>query len=275
MPFKHEKLSYGFPQDPFDTDMVKELVEDLDCTLNLNRKPVGIKLCFTEEEYSGIKWDEPRVPLAYCVVVEKATRGRKFKVRLEHLNCDGGTTALYLEPSNNNIESGAEYFSYNLYQTQAAARRVRDGVPGLYRTGSKVFGVAVGPLEEFEITPDVVILMVNPYQTMRIQQGSLYHEGGRLETSGASMQALCAEATVQPYLTGKLNTSPLCPSTRFLAKWKDEEMAVGIPYEKFKSMVEGVIATINTTDKEKRKVEIIERFADKNKYLDFDGLEKD
>ncbi len=270
MPFKHEKISYGFPQDPHDKEIVKELVEDLDCALNLSRKPVGVKLCFTKEDYNSVNWDEPKGPMAYCVVIEKATRGRRFKVRLEHLNCDGGTTALHLEPSNNRIESGVEYFSYNLYKTPAAARRVREGVPGLYRTGSKAHGVIIGPLEDFEITPDVVILMANPYQVMRIQHGSLYHEGGRLEISGASMQALCAEVTVQPYLTGKLNTSPLCPSTRFLAKWKDEEMAVGIPFEKFRNMVEGVIATINTTDIARRKEEIVKRFAEKNKHLNLE-----
>lgn len=267
MPFKHERITYGFPQDPYDRSIVKELCEDLDCALNLARKPVGIKLYFTEEDYNNLNWEEPNAPQAYCCVVEKATRGRKFKVRLEHLNCDGGTTALNLENSTNRIESGMEYFSYNLYATPASARRVREGVPGLYRTGASTYGVAVGPLEEFEMIPDVVIFMVNPYQTMRIQQGYLYHEGGRLEFTGASMQAICAEATVEPYMKGRLNTTTLCPSTRFLAKWKDEEMAVGVPFEKFRSVVEGVIATINTTDIQKRKDEIKERFAYKNKNI--------
>ncbi len=268
MPFKYEKLSYGFPQDSFDNDIIRELCEDLDCALDLNRKPVGIKLFFNEEDYNAVEMEEPRCPLAYCVVIEKATRGKKFKVRLEHLNCDGGTTALNLEPSTNRIESGEEYFSYNLYQTPAAARRVREGVPGLYRTGAKTYGVAIAPLEEFEMTPDVVILVVNPYQVMRIQQGYVYHEGGRILNSSASMQAMCGEITVQPYLTGEINSSPLCPSTRFLAKWKDEEMAVGIPYEKFRNVVEGVIATISATDTEKKKKEIVERFKAKNKHID-------
>lgn len=265
MPFKYEKMSYGSPQGPFDNVIVGELCEDLDCALGLNRKPVGIKLFFSEEGYNAIEWEEPKFPMAYCVVVEKATRGRRFKVKLEHLNCDGGTTALNLEPSTNRIESGEEYFSYNLYQTPAAARRVREGVPGLYRTGAKTYGIAIAPLEEFEVIPDIVILVVNPYQCMRIQQGYLYHEGGRIENSGASMQAMCGEITVQPYLTGKINTSTFCPSTRFLAKWKDEEMAVGIPFEKFKNLVEGVIATIDATDTEKRKQQIGERFAGQNK----------
>lgn len=54
------------------------------------------------------------------------------------MNCDGGTTALGLEGSNTRIESGKEYFSYNLYSTVATARRVREGVAGLYRTEVKL-----------------------------------------------------------------------------------------------------------------------------------------
>jgi len=61
-----------------------------------------------------------------------------FKARLKHINCDGGTTALALEPSTPRIESGAEYFSYNLYATQATARRVREGVKGWKAQGLKV-----------------------------------------------------------------------------------------------------------------------------------------
>lgn len=269
MPFKHESITYGFPQDPFDNNMVRELCEDLDCALNLVRKPVGIKLYFNEEDYNSLNWEEPKGSLSYCCIVEKSTRGRKFKARLEHNNCDGGTTALGLEPSTEKIESGMEYFSYNLYQTPAAARRIREGVPGLYRTGARTYGVAVAPLEDFEMTPDVIIFIVNPYQAMRLQQGYVYHEGNRIEITGASMQGICAEATVEPYLKGRLNSTPLCPSTRFLAKWRDEEMAVGIPYEKLKNVVEGVIATINTTDIQRRKEEIKERFAKKNKTINF------
>lgn len=72
---KCKKILYGFPQNSFNTDLVKELIKGINCALDFKRKPVGIKLLFTEEGYEGIGWEEPRVPLAYCVVVEKATRG--------------------------------------------------------------------------------------------------------------------------------------------------------------------------------------------------------
>lgn len=267
MPFKHKSITYGLPQDDFNHKLIKEYCEDLDCILNLQRKPVGIKLFFTEEDYYDLNWDEPKGELAYCCLVEKATRGKIFKAKLEHINCDGGTTALALEPSTPRIESGMEYFSYNLYSTVAVAKRIREGVKGLYRTGVETFGVAVAPLEEFEITPDIVIFIINPYQAMRLQQGYVYHTGERIKSTVASMQGICSEVTVEPYLEGRMNVSTLCPSTRFLAKRKHDEMSIGIPFEKFESTVEGVFATMSTTDSTEDKLEIARRFKEKNKEM--------
>lgn len=268
MPFKHSRVKYGFPKDAYDQELVRELYEDLNSALGFSRIPVGVKLIFDEKAYEDLKWPEPKGAQAYCCMIEKATRGTCMKTTLVHHNCDGGSTALYLEPSNDKIESGSEYFSYNLYKSPSAARRVREGVKGLYRTGAKTYGLAIAPIHEFDQEPDVIVFMVNPYQVMRLQQGYVYGDGKRLEISGASMQALCSEVTVEPYLTGRLNTSPLCPSTRFLAKWKDDEMAVGMPFERFHALVEGVLATVSTTDVAKRKEEIAARF--KSRGLDFD-----
>lgn len=275
MPYKHPKITYGLPGDPLDRELISEYVEDLTMALGLERVPVGVKLVFSEEEYKSFDVEEIRGKMSYCCMVERATRGYGNKSLLVHHNCDGGTTALALEESTEHIESGQEYFSYNLYATPAAARRTREGVPGLYRLGVKTYGVIVQPLVDFTVMPDVIIFIVNPYQAMRLQQGYIYHKGGRLTITGASMQAICAEVTVEPYLSGRLNLSPLCPSTRLLARWKDEEMAVGIPAENFVSLAEGVIATINTTDIVKRKKEIVERFRAKGKELPLDLKEKE
>ena len=274
MPFKHKSISYGLPQDPFDNEKLKEYYEDLQCALNLKRKPVGVKFYFTEEDYNNCEKDEPSGPLSYCCIVEKATRGKSFKARLQHLNCDGGTTALGLEDSTPRIESGMEYFSYNLYSTPAVARRVREGVMGLYRTGASTYGIEVASLKDFIVAPDIIIFIVNPYEAMRIQQGYVYHTGERITATLAAMQGICAEITVEPYLTGKMNISTLCPSTRFLAKWEDDEMAIGIPYEQFESTVKGIIATINTTDLKYRKEEIVTRFGNKNKDAGFIIIDK-
>ncbi len=267
-PYKHPRITYGTPADSMPVDLIEEYVEDLAMAIGLSRQPVGVKLILSPEEYEQADYPEPKTQLAYCSLVERASRGKAMKTKQVHHKCDGGTTALALESSNERIESGLEYFSYNLYASPAVARRIRQGVPGLYRYDARTYGIITAPLAEMEIIPDVVIIIANPYQVMRLTQGNVYHSGERLNISTAAMQAICAEITIQPYLTGKMSLSPLCPSTRMLAGWKDDEMAVGLPFEQFIRTVEGVIATINSTDIKKRKEQIMERFQDRGKILD-------
>lgn len=272
MPYKHPNITYGLPTDPMDNKLISEYIEDLIAALGLIREPIGVKLIFDEEQYKNINTKEIPGKMSYCCMVEKASRGMSFKSKVENHNCDGGTTALGLEPSTESIESGATYFSYNLYKTPAAARRTREALPGLYRTGTRTHGIYTSPLNKITVVPDVVILVVNPYQAMRVQQGYVYEIGGRMEFHGAAMQAVCADATVEPYLTGKMNITTFCPSTRLLARWRDDEMAIGMPFEHFTRMVEGVMATINSTDIVKRKEEIIQRFKEKGKELKLDMI---
>ena len=104
------------------------------------------------------------------------------------------------------------------------------------------YGVAIVPLSQCVCTPDVIISMCNAYQAMRYVQGYEYNTGKKPEIDMGAMQGMCSEVTVSPYLTGELNVSVLCPSTRMLCKWSENDMAVGIPYVVFEPVVTGVAA---------------------------------
>jgi uncharacterized protein (DUF169 family) len=267
MPFKSDKISYGLPRDPYDPERAAALVADLTTAIGLRRQPVGVRLLFTAKEYDDAAGTEPKVALSYCAMVEQASRGKTVKSRLRHHRCDGGTTALGLEPSTERIESGQEYFSYDLFSSPAAARRLRSGIRSLHREGAATYGIVLAPLAEMKLQPDVVLLIADAYQTMRLTQGWVYANGSKPAIDYGAMQALCSEVTVVPYLTGEMNISALCPSTRILARWKDDEMAVGVPFERFALTVEGVIATINTTDLKQRKEQIVARFGERGAEL--------
>ncbi|HBB27854.1 MAG TPA: hypothetical protein DC000_01135 [Clostridiales bacterium] len=243
MPFKSSKITYGIPSDGFNRELINEYIEDVKKELNLKREIVGIKLFFSKEEYDKCKIEPIKGKTAYCVMVERATRGHSCKSVLENHNCDGGTTALGLERSTERIESGEEYFSYNLYATNAVARRMRQNVMSLHREEASTYGVLIQPLKDFEVIPDVIILIGTPYHSMSILQGYVYNNGLKPTLNCKAMQALCSECTTVPYMTGEMNISTLCPSTRMLAKWKEEELAIGIPYERFEETIRGIMAT--------------------------------
>ena len=212
--------------------------------IGIDREPVAITLLFTKEDYDNYPVEEIDHATAYCVMVKHAAVNKKsIKCRLEHHKCDGATTAFALEPSTERIESGQEYFSYNLYSSVAVARRMRSAIKSLHRMPVSTYGLAIMPLCECTRTPDVIICMTNTLQTMRIIQGYEYFTGKKPAVDMGAMQGMCSELTVSPYLTGELNVSVLCPSTRMLCKWTENDMAVGIPFELFETITEGVVCT--------------------------------
>jgi uncharacterized protein (DUF169 family) len=243
MPYRNDKIDYGLQNDGYDAKKTADWSLVLKDTIGIKRSLVGVKLFFSEEDYGACNLPEPVAKLSYCLMVKAAANGRGYKSRLEHHNCDGGTTALALEKSTPEIESGAAYYSYHLYASKASARRHRLSIKSLHNYLPLTYGVMTAPLQEAAIEPDLIIGIVNPYQAMRIVQGYEYYTGVKPNLDVGAMQGMCSEVTVSPYLSGELNLSVLCPSARMLCKWEDEDMAVGIPFEQFEKIVAGVTYT--------------------------------
>lgn len=243
MPYKHGNITYGLPQDAYPQAEINQYANDLTEMVGLNWELVGITFMFDKEGYDLCPVEEIKAQTPYCVMVKQAAKGRECKCRLEHHKCDGATTALGLERSTGKIESGQEYFSYNLYASNAIARRMRSNIKSLHDTEELTYGILIQLLKQCTNRPDVIIGIINPYQAMRLVQGYEYHTGVKPNIDMGAMQAMCSEVTTSPYLTGEMNVSVMCPSTRMLCGWSENDMAVGIPFELFEKIVEGVIAT--------------------------------
>lgn len=209
--------------------------------LNLERKPVGIEFFYTKEEFEKSSLQSTTYKMAYCCYVEKASRiGLSVKTTLNNHYCDGATTALGLEDPHISIKSGSTYYSYGLYKTKGIARKVWSEVPAFPSNNIKLYGVGIAPLDKIKEMPDIIITIGNAKSMMRLIQGSLFEDGQRLNLNVSAMQGMCSEITVIPYLSGKMNISLLCPSTRTLAKWKDTDLAAGISYGEIDRLIEGI-----------------------------------
>lgn len=245
MPYKTDKISYGAAHLEYPKANVVNALDSLRETIHLDKEPVAITLLFTKEEFDAYPAEQMKAKAPYCVMVKAAAvNGKGVKTTLENHGCDGATTALALEPSTDEIESGRTYFSYNLYSSVATARRLRKSVKILDIKESVTYGVAIVPLSQCEKTPDVIISVCNPYQAMRMIQGYEYFTGVKPQIDMGAMGAMCSEATVAPYVSGEMNVSVMCPSTRMLCKWEESDLLVGIPYELFEMISEGVASTI-------------------------------
>lgn len=74
----------------------------------------------------------------------------------------------------------------------------------------------------------------------------------------AGNSGICSECTATPYDTNDMNLSLLCSNTRFSAKWRDDEIGIGMPFGMFEKVYDGVMKTIEPCEPKERKMKIIQ-----------------
>lgn len=234
----------------------KEQIKKLYSCMELNKRIVGIKFLFSEEEFNSFHVKPAEHKLSYCMMVRIASSGKSVKVRAEHFKCNSSARALGIKKSNSYINSGREYYSYGLYDSLGTAKGVQKNVTYI---NHELYGVLLQPIENFECEPDVVIMISEPYNVMRIMQGYSYTYGMAKNIGFAGNQGVCSELTARPYENNDINVSMLCSNTRFSCNWEDSEMGVGMPYKMFLNVLEGIIKTVNSVEADYKKEKIIKR----------------
>ncbi|WP_432664992.1 DUF169 domain-containing protein [Wukongibacter baidiensis] len=244
---------------------LKNKLDQLNCCLDLKREIVGVKFIFTKEDFDAFDVKQVNNKMSYCNTVKLATRGKSFKANVDNFFCKASARALGLMDVNNDITSGRLYHSFRMYNSLGTAKGVQKHVTFI---DHEIYGVVVMPLEKFDTEPDVVVMIVNPYQAMRVVQGYSYSYGVAKNVKFTGNQGLCSECTATPYETNDLNVSLLCANTRLAAKWSDEEMGLGVPFHMFNTIADGIMKTLDPSDPNSKKREIIERA--KNRDIDID-----
>lgn len=236
-------------------------INQLNCSLDLKRCIVGVKFIFSKEDFDKLEVNQVNYRMSYCNTVKLASKGKSFKANLDNFYCKASARALGLMDVDNQIISGREYFSYRMYNSLGTAKGVQSHVTYV---DHKIYGVMAMPLEKFDTIPDIVIMIVNPYQAMRIVQGYSYSFGVAKNIKFTGNQGLCSECTATPYETNDLNISLLCSNTRFAAKWNGEELGIGFPYHMFESISGGILKTIDPSEPNWRKREIMKNAEEKD-----------
>lgn len=245
-------------------------LKKLKAALDIERQVVGIKFLFDQKAYEAAEAKSARHKIPYCVMVKLATHGYSLKATLETSGCGGGTRALGLEDTKPEFDSGCEYNSFGLYNDLAIAKNV---VNHITFCKHKIYGVMTKPLEFYEEVPDVVIVITNSYNAMRIIQGYTYKFGTQTNFKIAGNQAVCSECTAYPFETNAINISMFCSGTRYLAGWKENEIAIGLTHSKFLQTCDGVFLSINGSEQNKNKETILAKIRENN--LEDPGIKKD
>ncbi len=218
-----------------------ELSSKLKALLGLKGSPVAVKLLSERSEIpAGVT--EIKEKVRHCEMVQKARGGDVFYATKEQHACAGGAGALGIVETPEKIKSGEFYFGLGRFKTLESAKKTMDAVP---RTGKHFVGSLYAPLEKADFKPDVVVVIGNPKQLLKIAQSNIYEKGGRNNVSFSGIQSVCADAVAQPYNTNEMNASFGCDGSRKFAKIADDELVVGIPMAK----LEGLVAALEKITK--------------------------
>jgi len=211
----------------------EELSSKLKSILVLKGSPVAVKLVRTKEEIPA-GMPELAEKARHCEMVQKAKNGEAFFAPKEKHACAGGASALGIMEMPGNIENGDFYFSLGRFSTRNAAKRTVDDVP---RLDEHCFATLYAPLEKATFQPDVVVIIGNPKQLLRIAQSNIYNTGGRNYIDFSGIQSICSDAVAEPILTGEICATFGCNGSRKNAKIEDDELIAGIPVEKLEVTV--------------------------------------
>lgn len=204
-----------------------EIAGKLHALLGVTRHPVGIRLLRADESIPhGLP--EPPTPLRHCQAIHRAGEGEVLLIPTEKQACFAARAALGMAPLPEKVASGEVPFLHGLACSQEVAARIMAEIPKL--PPGSIRAEVVGALDRMPMEPDVVVLVVTPFQAMWIANAFLYDRGGpRITANFAGMQASCGDATVIPHKTGQVNFSVGCYGCRSAGGLSPDEMYVGLP----------------------------------------------
>ena len=206
-----------------------EIAETLKKTLDLKGSPVAVKLAKSPEAIpEGIKPIDDVV--RHCQMVSRARLdGEIFYATADKHVCMGGAWALGLKELTKSRRTGEFDFKLGKFESWAACMRTIQQVPHVPEL--ETYATVYAPLEKTPFDPHVVIIVAKPLAMLKLAQATLYQLGGRIESSMSGIQSVCADATAQPYLTGRINYSLGCDGSRRFSGIEDSEQVMGIPAE--------------------------------------------
>ncbi len=241
--------------------MLEKLIKDIKNILDLQYVPVGVKFIPFKEDYEKLGCAELSKKRTVCGMVKHAYDGNVFKVYDQSFACDYGRCALGIgEPFHSSIMAGQSFDYCGLYENYMVAHKF---VKTLKYCQHRMYGVQFGPLYDVE-NPDVVIMVVNARQAMRIMQGYTYKYGPALNLGTGGNQAMCSDMISKVVENNDLNISLMCRGARTYTQCEDGEMGVAKPFFMFENVAAGIIKTITPVEHDPIKKVILNRLDPEN-----------
>lgn len=254
---------------------LKDSVREIETYLELDRKPVGVKIFTNKEDFDAYELPQYNRKITYCNSVQLASKeGIRYKTTLINQACPNGSAGMGFVEAPPKMMSGEARVGLGIYDNIEVSKSVSDGHKFFK---AETYGILVQLLEDFtdEYQPDVVIQITSSFNAMRLIQGYAHHYGTIDSLKSVGLMAICNDLTSYVYNTDSINLSLLCPGTRRVANWHVDDVGVGVPYNKWIKTVDGVVKTTNPFARNDKKREIIKKLKDQGRNEEADGIELD
>ena len=139
----------------------------------------------------------------------------------------GGAYALGLKDLTPTLKTGKFYYKLGKFESITSSKRTMDSVPHL--PIGDTYATMYAPLEKTPFTPQVIIIVTNPWAMLKLAQAALFRLGGREHAAFSGIQSLCSDSVAQTYLSGEPNFSLGCDGSRRFSGIADDEMVMGFP----------------------------------------------
>lgn len=180
----------------------------------------------------------PEKPMSHCQSIMTARKGGCLYLPPEKHSCPTGASSLGLMETPEKIKFGEFHHKIGLFgSVEAAAKMIAERYE--CELGS-VLATAVAPVDKAEMEPSTIVVTGLPEEIYWLIPAYTFNRGGRVTVSTAAFQATCVDATLVPYLTGKLNLSLGCFGCRRRTDIKPEEMLAGIPPAELEGMIDAL-----------------------------------
>lgn len=196
--------------------------------LGLDTHLVGVLLQAPEDDASRYG-DWQRVEShRYCQALMKARHGEKVVLMPEEISCPAAASVFGVAPLPEGLASGRGLKGFGIVEEDETGAAMFRGMARL--PAGRVARIVLAPVQEFREQPDVVVAEGPVESLMWLLLADLNIARGQRRTGEtAVLQATCVDATLIPYLEGRLNFSLGCYGCREATDMAAGEAVIGFP----------------------------------------------
>ena len=205
--------------------------------------PLGIKILKGENELPEgfMRPAKYGIQISLCQWTTLARRwGRFVGVLAEDINCSPCLAALGLKKLENRDDLASYFLEMGYFENIELAQRVTEQLDPI--PAGEIKGVAMSPLDNTPVDPDLVVIYGTPAQMARLAAGFLYHSGELIESSTTGFGISCL-SSIKPYLSGKPAFVHPGRGERILAGTDECEMFFTFPAKELELLVDGLEKT--------------------------------